>query len=204
MAEYGATVWGQAWLRLAEPTSTSGIDTRLPRARALARRGAVLRLQAVPCRVRAEVVVRGREHPVEIRFPTWTAEQRDLIEGYLRAHTGAATALTNGDAPDELAIALTAAGSNSAPRIEEVDVRCPCRETRRPCLHALAVCYALVQRIDEEPALALTMRGYERDGSDRCESDNAWIPLDDIDARGFFDARPVRRGAVRPRASQAG
>jgi hypothetical protein len=37
--EFGASAWGRAWLRLAEPDDITSIDTRLPKARSLARYG---------------------------------------------------------------------------------------------------------------------------------------------------------------------
>ncbi|MBB5153624.1 SWIM zinc finger family protein [Saccharopolyspora phatthalungensis] len=186
MTEYGATAWGQAWLRLAEPTMVTGIDTRLPKARAIARRDAVHGVETEPGGISAHVTVRGRDYPVRIRFPTWTEEERKPVGEYLKAHPGAAMILSTGDAPDELAAQLA-----SAPDPDQIEIDCPCRESRRPCMHALATYYALVQHIDEVPALALVLRGFQPHQAERVLADRAAIPLEELDARGFFEERPV-------------
>lgn len=189
MTEFGATTWGRAWLRLAEPVGVTGIDTRLPRARSMARRGEVLRLVVTPGRVTAAVLARGREHPVELRIPVWAEEQRGEVDRYLRDHPVAATALDGGDAPDELAAGLLDGGVDAAPHPETLGIECPCRESRRPCVHVLATYYAVVQRIDEEPALALAVRGFARSPAEPEQADGGSIPIDALDPNDFFAAR---------------
>ncbi|GGM51075.1 hypothetical protein GCM10012275_22470 [Longimycelium tulufanense] len=192
MAEHGTTAWGRAWLRIAEPTTAKGIDTRLPRARSLARQDAVHNLAAVPGQVTGTVVARDREHRVDLHVPTWATEQREHVLRWIADNAATTAALLRGDAPDELADWLVAAGIDVAPTTAQVDAGCPCRERRRPCTHALAVCYVLVQHIDEEPALALTLRGLTRP-----EPDRRWIPLTELNPRGFFEARTAfGRGGV--------
>ncbi|MBP2479429.1 putative Zn finger protein [Crossiella equi] len=179
MPEYGTTRWGQSWLRLAEPTTVTGIDTRLPRARALARQDRVTDLHLSAGRITATIHVRNTPLQVTLTVPLWPRAQQSVITKYLAAHPAAATSLTSGDAPDALADLLTPGGV--APPPDELEVNCPCREPRRPCLHALACLYAVTQRLDEEPALALTLRGHTPPEPD-------WIPLHKIDPRHFYEA----------------
>nr|AHE14661.1 putative SWIM Zn-finger [uncultured bacterium] len=183
--EFGATAWGRAWLRLAEPTAVGTIDTRLPKARALARRGQVDGLATGPGRVSAVVRVRDAEHPVRLGFAPWPAATRDRITAFLRDDASARRALSAGDAPD----ALAAAVADVAPGPDDLDPGCPCRERRRPCLHQLAVLYALVQRIDEAPALALELRGWQPPAGPAGDGDErpaGRIPLTAVDPASFY------------------
>ncbi|ALL79928.1 hypothetical protein AD006_32370 (plasmid) [Pseudonocardia sp. EC080610-09] len=187
--EFGTTAWGRAWLRLAEPITAGSIDTRLPKARALPRRGYVENLVTGPGLVDALVRVRDREYPVRLSFDLWGTWAHERIAAFVREDPTAVQLLTSGDAPDELADAV---GEAIAPTPDELDARCPCRERCRPCLHQLGVLYALVQRIDEEPVTALALRGWEwaaidgEPGADRGTGPRDRIPLASLDPFGFY------------------
>lgn len=183
--EFGATAWGRAWLRLAEPTTVTTVDTRLPKARALARRGRVESLMTAPGRIDAVVRTHDAEHPVRFAFPPWDDAARGRIDAFLGEDPAARRALSGGDAPDELAAAV----GDVAPDEDAVEAACRCRERRRPCLHQLAVLYALVQRIDEEPTLALALRGWDRSGAAVDDSGAAPVPLAALDPARFYTWR---------------
>lgn len=191
IAEFGATPWGRAWLGLAE-RSVSTIDTRLPVARRLSRRGAVSRLDLAPGRVTG-TVTHGKHQEVCLAFPTWTRKQRATATTLIGAHPLASRFLTFGEAPDDLAANLAAAGVPIAPRPGQVTVDCSCNELRKPCLHALVCCYALVQRLDEEPALTLSVQGHLLTPPGEAMTFEAWIPLDGISAATFFQSRATKQ-----------
>lgn len=156
--EFGITAWGRGWLRVAEPTTIQVPDSRLPRARALARRGHVRDLAVVPGQVRA-TVDDGRSYAVEIKVPCWTDEQRAIARHIVNEHHTAPSAI--GELPDELDAALRSAGLPAAPR-PPYTLTGDCTCTRpKPCLHMIATCFALIQAIDEHPFLALTLRGLD-------------------------------------------
>lgn len=190
--EFGATVWGRAWLRLAEPTTVGSIDTRLPKARALARRGHVENLVTGPGTVDASVRVRDRKYSIRLGFGLWSARIQERVTVFVRDDPTAVQLLSRGDASDELAETV---GEAIAPGIDELDVHCPCRERCRPCLHQLGVLYALVQQIDEEPATALALRGWDQAATvgaardDGAHGPDDRIPLTSLDPSGFYQWR---------------
>lgn len=178
--EFGVTAWGRAWLRLAEPTTVTTVDARLPKARALARRDQVEYLVTAPGRIDAVVRAQDAKHSIQLAFPLWDDAARDRADAFLDENPAAWQALSGGDAPDELAAAV----GDVAPDADDIKATCRCRERRRPCLHQLAVLYALVQRIDEEPALALALRGWVRAAV--ADDGPGPVPLAALDPAGFY------------------
>ncbi len=79
-------------------------------------------------------------------------------------------------------------GIAAQPASKSIQVTCPCRERAEPCLHGLATWYALVQRIDQEPALAFQLRGFDLEP----ERGQEWLALDSIDPELFFEGRAGR------------
>ncbi|GAB2739969.1 SWIM zinc finger family protein [Amycolatopsis magusensis] len=159
--EFGITVWGRDWVRLAEPTSVTRPDSRLPKARSLARREQVREVGLVPGVVTSAV----EGHRVRITVPQWDAATLETAREKLRGD----------DLPDAVHADL--------PGMSEVRADCDCAQRRNPCLHALATFYEVARRLDERPRLAVVLRGLTGHAPAR---DASRIPLGLIDPDTFY------------------
>ncbi|APU15037.1 MULTISPECIES: SWIM zinc finger family protein [Actinoalloteichus] len=186
-AEFGATVWGRAWLRTVESTSVTTSNAGLPKARSLARNQAVADLTIVTGRVTAEVRVKDVGYRVEVGLPEWSGRTRAEAERLVAAAGAQRATLAPGDLPDSLEADLRRHEIDLAvhPSAQVVECSCPARAPR--CVHVLAVLYALVQRIDEEPALALVLRSAHAEPAAAAPAAGAnRIPLTDLDPARFY------------------
>lgn len=185
--EFGATAWGRAWLKQIEPVLITGAPDRdLPRARALARH-AITDLTITGRRVTASITDCSHGQTLALDIPAWSGDEQRTVERALTS-TGS---LHAGDLPDRLATDLTAAGVRIAPWIEEIAAAGDTGRIERR--HVLAVCYALVQRIDEEPVLAVRLRTPSETSPSTVKSSPAGLlALTDIDPKTFYLVPTVR------------
>lgn len=146
--EFGSTAWGRAWLSRIQPVLTAALDRDLPRARNLARRTGGLTIHGN--QVTGTVADRGRRHVITLTIPTWSNDEHRAAARLLNGSERA------GDIPDELVDELASAGVTIAPEIGTISVTADVDSPKRPLI--LALCYALVQRVDEEPTLAVRLR----------------------------------------------
>ncbi|MCK2239810.1 MULTISPECIES: hypothetical protein [unclassified Crossiella] len=174
IAEFGATAWGHAWLRTAEPTRVTRPNPLLPRARKLSRDYSITGLTIVPGQLTATMGA----HQVQITVPQWPAETLTLVTTLLADHPPAAP----GDLPDTLATTLHRAGVEIAPPSDSLLAQCDCRDRRAHCVHVLVTLYLLVQAVDERPALAVELRGAVITGP----ADPDWVPLGEVSVAGFY------------------
>jgi uncharacterized Zn finger protein len=161
-AEDGRTWWGQAWLEALEQRAQLD-PNRLPRGRDYARSGAVGELVVSPGEARAEV--RGRKRSpylTRVRVRRFSDEEWDRVLDVICAQLGRAAALLDGEVPPEVAGDLAAAGLSLLPGPGEVGPRCSCPDDADPCKHAAAVCYLVADALDEDPFVALLLRGRTR------------------------------------------
>ncbi|AXB42615.1 hypothetical protein [Amycolatopsis albispora] len=159
--EFGTTAWGRDWVRLAEPTSVTRPDSRLPKARSLARREQVHEVALAPGTVTATV----DGHHVRLSVPLW---DNNILHS-------ASEKLHGDDLPD--------AAHADLPPMGEIRADCDCTQRRNPCLHALATFYEVARRLDERPRLALVLRGLTTTAPAR----NATrIPLGLLDPATFY------------------
>ncbi|MGW6377026.1 hypothetical protein ACWFRB_13285 [Rhodococcus sp. NPDC055112] len=188
-AEFGATAWGRAWLRTIESTAASAPNAQLPQARRLARGGSVTLTGVSAGRVCAEVAAKQRSHAVTIEVPRWDDAALALVREVLGAPGLGGGA--SGDLPDGPVAKLQGAGIAVAATPAECGATCSCTSRRAPCLHHLAAVYALVQLIDEEPALAVRLRSDDSVavGSAGAGSPEGpdWIALSEVDPASFYD-----------------
>lgn len=189
-AEFGVTAWGRAWLRTIESVAAGGPNPALPQARSLARNGAVVLAEISAGRIQGAVLAKGREFPVTITVPTWTAAQARTVRMTLEGAGAQDRRIGSGELPDELAARLLDAGVAVASGTADCTAECPCTGRRRPCVHHLAVIYCLVQRIDEEPALAVRLRdqrgGAAKSGGREQPAAARWLALETLDPGDFF------------------
>jgi len=161
-ADDGHTWWGRAWLEALEQRAQLD-PNRLPRGRDYARSGAVGELALSPGEARAEV--RGRKRSpylTRVRVRRFTDEEWDRVLDVICAKLGRAAALLDGEVPPEVAGDLADAGLSLLPGAGEVGPRCSCPDDADPCKHAAAVCYLVADALDEDPFVALVLRGRTR------------------------------------------
>ncbi|WP_067813390.1 SWIM zinc finger family protein [Nocardia inohanensis] len=179
-SDFGYTRWGKDWVRLAEPLKQSKPEPLLPRARSIARNGAV-QLVIDGNTVRANLH-RGSEASVtHLEFAPFGHATVEALHAVIPAG-----ALTLGD---ELREAVSAAGIKVTPELVASD--CSCRARNARCLHLYAALYAIVLRVDENPWLALDLQGYRSGGVAEADGEEAiaaprWTPIDTLDPVAYF------------------
>lgn len=95
---------------------------------------------------------------VTIRLPAYDETQWQRTAESLAGDSSAAAALLAGELPADLDDALTRHGSPLAPRtLEGVSMTCSCHA--ESCPHIAALLYLAADRLCDEPALALVLRG---------------------------------------------
>ncbi len=173
-AEYGYTAWGRAFLRIAEPTSITRPEPMLPRARSLARNSVTD--VVVDGRLIRGTIVRGGS--ASVAYLEFTAMERSTAESL---------AAVVGPAPTAAALTDdTLAASAGTPELAVTDCSCKARTAR--CIHVLTLLYDTVRRVDEDPRLALQLRGFHEsvDSPPEAETIPRWTPLSAIDPASFF------------------
>ncbi|MFF9506339.1 hypothetical protein ACF1BU_02890 [Streptomyces sp. NPDC014724] len=179
--DFGCTVWGKDWVRLAEPLSQTRPDPQLPRARRLARDG------------RVQVTLDGRTVHAVIQHGRTTSVanlevapmSQETVAGISQRLSGAQPALT-----EELYRAIVEAGHRPAPKLVGVD--CSCSADTPRCVHVLAVHYEMARYIDDDPRVALDVQGFFRASSDTARAPTAvtasqrWIALNALNAADYF------------------
>ncbi|MDI2129038.1 SWIM zinc finger family protein [Yinghuangia seranimata] len=178
--DFGYTAWGKAWVRLAEPLSQTRPDPHLPRARRLARDGHV-QVAVEGTTVRAAIQHGRNRLTADIEVAPMPKEELAEIS---RRLSGGQPALT-----DELYRAIVAAGHPPAPKLARVECSCPTSAPR--CVHVLAVYYEMARRIDDDPRIALSVRGFFRAPQGTTDvstpvAPQRWIALSALDPADYF------------------
>lgn len=174
--EFGYTRWGRDFLRLAEPTSITKPEPLLPRARSLARNA--MSDVATDGKLIRGTVVRGGEASVAyLEFePLDPVAARSLAE-----LVGPAPSL--GTLTDDAHAVI----AGYPPELAVLD--CSCRARTARCVHVLALIYETVRRVDEDPRLALSLRGYSAALGTEVQSGETvskWTPLSSLDPADFY------------------
>ncbi|WP_430335303.1 hypothetical protein [Rhodococcus sp. ACT016] len=159
----------------------------MPQARTLAGRGAVTIASVGGGAIRGEVTVRGRTFRVAIDVPLWRRGEVTVVRKILSSVGAQDRRIAAGEFPDAIVADLQHKGISVAVEIADSAATCGCTSRRRPCVHHLAVLYCLAQRIDEEPALAVTLR--ERRAAPPRSSRSGSIDrilLTEMDAASYF------------------
>ncbi|MDJ0363185.1 SWIM zinc finger family protein [Rhodococcus sp. H29-C3] len=192
IAEFGATIWGRDWVRLAEPMQISKPNPRLPKARSLARNGHVEIGPLAAGTIRCAVTAGSTTETVSISIPSYLPDEIRAVTA-LQASADAIEA-KGGDLPDTLHAQLAEGELSAVP--STADCQCTCRSRAQPCVHKLATFYVLSQRIDEKPSLALELRGIAtvRELPSRTAlCTERWAALTKIDMAYYFSTSSVER-----------
>ena len=152
---FARTWWGRAFLEAIAEVADAG---RLTRGRTYARSGQVVNYHIEPGAVAAEVQgSQPRPFTSVLTLRVLRDERLDELVEQVRDTPGMLAQLASGSLPQELGPLLlptTAA---------ELDFSCTCPDDGWPCKHVAALCYIFAERLDESPAVMLTLRGLDLD-----------------------------------------
>jgi len=157
---YGQTWWGAQWL---QALTQIDHESRLPRGRAYANRGAVLRLDVSGGQVHARVQgSQGQPYVVQIDVPpTPVADAARLVER-LASDAGLIGRLLNRELdPVVLEEARRLQIAVFPTRWSDLRMTCSCPDWAVPCKHLAAVVYVLSREIDGDPFLVFSLRGLD-------------------------------------------
>ncbi|MFE3443381.1 hypothetical protein ACFXNW_10150 [Nocardia sp. NPDC059180] len=179
--EFGYTLWGKDWVRLAEPLRQTRPEPLLPRARSIARNNGV-QTTVTGRIVRGHIHRGGQASVTHVEVAPMPRTTIDAIAAIIPADPVTLT--------DEMHRAIVAVGIAPAPVPAAIDCSCSARTDR--CVHVLAVLYDMARRVDESPRLALEIQGYftatdATDGAEITAESARWIPINTLAAAGWFD-----------------
>jgi hypothetical protein len=152
---------GSAWARLLERAPGEGKE-RVVRGRGLARRGRVRGLTIAPGCASAEVVAEGVSRAT-VRVRAFEPAEWDRGVAAMREDLSVLGALLEGELSVSFLRRLAADGINVIPTWSEIQPDCDCGDYVMPCAHVGAVLNVLVDALDGDPFLLLTLRGRTRD-----------------------------------------
>jgi uncharacterized Zn finger protein len=182
-AEFGSTPWGRAWVRTVAATAAAGPNALLPKARSLARNHAAT-LSIHTGQVDAEVTISGVAQQVRLGVPVWSAETQAIVARLAAKSHAQTPGLIAGDLSGAFEADLRKHGISIAVTLAELGAECHCAGRKRPCVHILTVIYALAQRIDERPVLAIELRCSLPQMRPALDPD--WVQLATVDAASFY------------------
>lgn len=185
-AEFGLTAWARAWLRTIERTAPK---PKLSTARTLARTNTVALTRLASGSIAANFTVKSTIFTVAIDVPLWTEKELDSVTRALERAGAAGRSAPIGELPDSVVPVLKSIGIGVAPELVDCTATCKCSAKLPPCVHHLATIYALANKLDEEPALALTLRSKPRraHAATATPEKRSWVPLHEIDASTFYE-----------------
>ncbi|GIG66625.1 SWIM zinc finger family protein [Phytomonospora endophytica] len=155
------TWWGKRWPRTLEALGLSYPDSRIVRARALIRSGAVDDLLVEPGSITAWIDQPGRAYGVTIRIPPLGEAQWTVAAGALAGRTRSLADLLDDRLPEDVDRVLATVGLSLFPRDGELSIECPC-SARGLCVHVITVSHAFADRFDDDPFLLPFLRGGDR------------------------------------------
>lgn len=155
------TWWGKRWPRTLEPLGLSYPDSRIVRARALIRAGAVDDLRVEPGEITAWIDQPGRAYGVTVRVPVLDQAQWTVAAGALAGRTRSLADLLDDRLPEDVDRVLGTVGLSLFPRDGELSAECPCT-ARKLCVHVITVQHAFADRFDDDPFLLPLLRGGDR------------------------------------------
>ena len=161
--DFGTTWWGRAWVDALERAGP-GYESRLPRGRTYARKGAVRELEVRPGHIAARVVGRtGELYRVDIAVRTLADSEWDQVTEAIAARASHLAALLDGELDPGIVDDAEAVDVQLLPRASDLRPDCTCPDWAEPCKHAAAVCYMVATELDRDPFTLFLLRGIERD-----------------------------------------
>lgn len=142
-----------------------GLENRLARGRAYARKGQVISIEIQGGVVRAAVQgSRRTPYDVIIRLKEWDHRQWKKVVEEIGGQALYAAQLLAGEMPHEIEAVVEKARVHLFPvSRDDLITDCSCPDYANPCKHIAAVYYILAERFDEDPFLIFAMRGREKE-----------------------------------------
>lgn len=136
-------------------------SSRAGRGRADARAGRVQWLDVDTGAARADVLdADGELYHARLELPPFAEGDRLAVQQIARAHPELPARLAAGEYPQQIERELAASEISLLPRDGmELGHDCSCLDWPGPCRHVSALLYVLVEAVDEQPLLLLTLRG---------------------------------------------
>ncbi|WP_037763548.1 SWIM zinc finger family protein [Streptomyces sp. 142MFCol3.1] len=151
---FAETWWGNAWVSALEEGALDA--ARLARGRTYAGHGHVDAITVTPGLLLAYVHgTRPRPYRVQVGVRTLPDEDWDRFLDAAAERPGHIAALLDKQMPRSLA----ECGVALLPGPDELEPRCSCPDSGRPCKHAAALCYQAARLLDEDPFVLLLLRG---------------------------------------------
>ena len=162
-SDFGVTWWGRAWVDALE-NAGSGYDSRLPRGRTYARKGAVLDLEVLPGHISARVVgTTGELYRVDIAVRKLAPDEWEQVAEAVASRAAHLAALLDGELHPGIVDDAEAVEVRILPTASDLRPDCSCPDWAEPCKHAAAVCYIVAAELDRDPFTLFLARGIERE-----------------------------------------
>ena len=198
----GDTWWSKRFIEVLE---SFGLDNRLARGRAYARKGQVISLDVQ--QGTAHAVVQGsRARPYRVLIGVEELSESDW-ELVGRSFAGKAVFLAKllaGEMPQNIEEAFAACALSLFPdNLDDLETICSCPDTANPCKHIAAALYLLAESFDDDPFRIFEWRGRGKDellaslrpvGGQQADEDAfAWQDgdVDDLMWSGLDDDAPL-------------
>jgi uncharacterized Zn finger protein len=161
--DFGTTWWGRAWINALE-NAGPGYESRLPRGRTYARRGAVREIELLPGHISSRVVGRtGELYRVDIAVRKLADAEWGQVAEAIAARAAHLAALLDGEMDPGIAEDAEAVDVQLLPRASDLRPDCTCPDWAEPCKHAAATCYVVATELDRDPFALFLIRGIGRD-----------------------------------------
>jgi uncharacterized Zn finger protein len=159
---FAHTWWGHQWLQAVARLVSS---ERLYRGRAYARLGQVSDIEIQIGLILSTVKgTRSQPYSVRIEVETLSDAQWARVVQVLTDRALYAAELLSGEMPQQIENAFQVAGATLFPaRPYEFRTQCSCADPARPCKHVAATCFALAERLDQDPWALFVLRGRTRE-----------------------------------------
>lgn len=160
--QMAATWWSRRFVAVLE---SYGLGARMQRGRRYARSGQVLNLQVGSAVIAAQVQgSRRTPYLVTVSVGAPSEEQWAGITDAMRAKVGFVARLLDGEVPAELEEVFSSCGVTLFPaQWKDLKATCSCPDWENPCKHIAAVLYVFADQLDDDPWLALELRGRQRE-----------------------------------------
>ncbi|MBD2795786.1 DEAD/DEAH box helicase [Xenorhabdus sp. 18] len=157
---YGSTWWGKQWLN---SLTNIDYDSRLPRGRTYANKGAVKNLTLKGGILRAKVQgSRSSPYQVSIQVPPLTQTQVERLLDALVDDPGVIARLLNRELdPSVLDLAKRLGIALFPSQWRDLAMQCSCPDWAVPCKHLAATIYLVSREIDGNPFLVFSLRGVD-------------------------------------------
>ncbi len=159
---FGRTWWGEQWILSLQRFAA---EYKWKEGKHLALARLVTDIGIEKGRVAAQVSdFSGKSYAVRLSLAPFTAEQWDALSRVAALDSSFGEALFTGTMPPNAERTFALAGLRLMPeKFKDLDMKCPCPDWFKPCIHQLAVYLLLAEEFDRDPMLLFRLRGKTRE-----------------------------------------